>query len=95
MGTRMDHGKEGILETKAHGRELEFLQRIVGMMRSYMGLWEPQGIMGRREVRKLQGLMGRIRELCDYLGLMRGNGLRECLRLMGEKRNCVQNKRLL
>lgn len=95
MGTRMDHGKKGILETKAHGRELEFLQRIVGMMRSYMGLWGPQGIMGRREVRKLQGIMGWIRESCDYLGLMGGNGLRECLRLMGEKRNCVQNKRLL
>lgn len=59
MGTRMDHGKKGILETKAHGRELEFLQRIVGMMRSYMGLWgttRHHGKKGSQETTRNHGM---------------------------------------
>lgn len=35
-----------------------------------------------------QRIMGRIGKLCDYLGIMRGNELRESLRLKGEKWNC-------
>lgn len=39
-----------------------------------VGFRVPQGIMGRREFGKLQVIVGRIRELCNYQSIMGGKG---------------------
>lgn len=68
MGTAKDHGKEIRKTTKSHGREMELWEKreTMGMMRPCtVGFWVSQGLMGRREFEELQGITGRIGELCD------------------------------